>query len=64
MNRKLEKESNEDAKARLEEYEKSRVQIENNADVLRRHGISPEVLIKLLYREINALKYRLKIDDV
>lgn len=60
----LEKESIEKAKARLDEYEKSRTQIKNKADVLKRHGINSEALIKLLSREINVLKQRLGIEDV
>ena len=56
-------ECSEEKKARLKEYEESLNQVKNNADVLRRHGINPDTLLKLLFREINVLTHQLHNDN-
>lgn len=44
---------------RLDEYKTLRKQVEDNADVLRRHDIDPNTLLKLLSQEIAVLEHQL-----
>ena len=61
MERRVDVESLEERKARLDEYKEHLSKIEAHADILRKHGINPDTLLKLLSRAINVLEHQLNI---
>ena len=53
-------ETDDEKSSRLKEYEEMLDKLNASSETLKRHGINPEILIKLLEREIEILRYPLK----